>query len=300
VAPCAGPAFPFLIENLAMNTLFARITYIFDPLQTFYEHERLFRKISVSLVFLFLCSLAIIELNRQGLLPADLAALLPKNHFYAVHAAFTVILILEVISLIFVLPCSFSRSLGKQFEILSLILIRNAFKELSYFAEPLSYEGNIDKILHILASGFGALLIFALLGLYYKIQKRSEEDSRHIDLYGFVASKKAISLLLLVSFIGMGGYSLYQSILGIEHPDFLHGFYTQLILTDILIVLVSQCFHPSAKMIFRNSGYALSTLMIRLALVAPVYYNVLLGSAALVFAILLTLVSQHLFQSRKM
>jgi hypothetical protein len=281
-----------------MNSLFARITYIFDPLQTFYEHERLFRKISVSLVFLFLGSLAIIELNRQGLLPADLAAFLPKNHFYAVHAAFTVILVLEVISLIFVLPCSFSRSLGKQFEILSLILIRNAFKELSYFAEPLGYEGNVDKILHILASGFGALLIFALLGLYYKIQKRSEEDSRHIDLYGFVASKKAISLLLLVSFIGMGGYSLYQTALGIEHPDFLHGFYTQLILTDILIVLVSQCFHPSAKMIFRNSGYALSTLMIRLALVAPVYYNVLLGSAAMVFAILLTLVRQHLFQQR--
>jgi len=281
-----------------MNNFFARITYIFDPLQTFYEHERLYRKISVALVFLFVCSLGVIELNRQGLLPAELATLLPSNHFYAVHAAFTVILILEVISLIFVLPCSFSRSLGKQFEILSLILIRNAFKELSYFAEPLGYEGNVDKILHILASGFGALLIFALLGLYYKIQKRSEEDSRHIDLYGFVASKKAISLLLLVSFVAMGGYSLYQTVLGIEHPDFLHGFYTQLILTDILIVLVSQCFHPSAKMIFRNSGYALSTLMIRLALVAPVYYNVLLGSAALVFAILLTLVSQHLFQQQ--
>ncbi len=281
-----------------MNTLFARITYVFDPLQTFYEHERLYRKISVALVFLFLCSLGAIELNRQGLLPAELALLLPRNHFYAVHAAFTVILILEVISLIFVLPCSFSRSLGKQFEILSLILIRNAFKELSYFAEPLGYEGNVDKVLHILASGFGALLIFALLGLYYKIQKRSEEDSRHIDLYGFVASKKAISLLLLVSFVAMGGYSLYQTVLGIEHPDFLHGFYTQLILTDILIVLVSQCFHPSARMIFRNSGYALSTLMIRLALVAPVYYNVLLGSAAMVFAILLTLVSQHLFQQQ--
>ncbi|WP_028317712.1 hypothetical protein [Desulfobulbus elongatus] len=283
-----------------MNSLFARITYIFDPLQAFYEHERLYRKFSVSLVFLFVCSLAAIELNRRGLMPAEAASILPKNHFYAVHAAFTVILVLEVISLIFVLPCSFSRSLGKQFEILSLILIRNAFKELSYFSEPLGYEGNVDKILHILANGFGALLIFALLGIYYKIQKRSDEDSRHIDLYGFVASKKAISLLLLVSFVCMGGYSLYQTVLGIDHADFLHGFYTQLILTDILIVLVSQCFHPSAKMIFRNSGYALSTLMIRIALVAPVYYNVLLGSAAMVFAILLSLVSQHLFQQQKM
>ena len=34
--------------------LFARITYIFDPLQTIYEHEKVHRKISVLLVFLFL------------------------------------------------------------------------------------------------------------------------------------------------------------------------------------------------------------------------------------------------------
>ncbi len=282
-----------------MNNLFTRITYIFDPLQTIYEHEKVHRKISVLLVFLFLASLATIELKRQGLLPQELATLVPGNHFYAVHAAFTVILVLEVISLIFVLPCSFSRSLGKQFEILSLILIRNAFKELSYFAEPLGYEGNVDKILHILASGFGALLIFALLGLYYKIQKRSEEDGRHMDLFSFVASKKAISLALLLSFVILGSYAIYQSLMGIEQSDFIHSFYTQLILTDILIVLVSQCFHPSAKMMFRNSGYALSTLMIRLALVAPVYYNVLLGAAAMIFAILLTLVSQYLFQERR-
>jgi hypothetical protein len=240
-----------------------------------------------------------IELRRQGLLPQSMAHLVPANHFYAVHAAFTVILVLEVISLIFVLPGSFSRSVGKQFEILSLILIRNAFKELSYFGEPLGYEGNIDKILHILASGFGALLIFALLGIYYKVQRRGEDDSRSIDLFGFVASKKAISLLLLVSFVSMGGYSVYQTVMGIEHADFIHAFYTQLILTDILIVLVSQCFHPSAKMMFRNSGYALSTLMIRLALVAPVYYNVLLGASAMIFAISLTLVSQYLFQEQR-
>jgi hypothetical protein len=97
----------------------------------------------------------------------------------------------------------------------------------------------------------------------------------------------------------MGGYSVYQTVMGIEHADFIHAFYTQLILTDILIVLVSQCFHPSAKMMFRNSGYALSTLMIRLALVAPVYYNVLLGASAMIFAISLTLVSQYLFQEQR-
>jgi hypothetical protein len=40
--------------------------------------------------------------------------------------------------------------------------------------------------------------------------------------------------------------------------------------------------------------------MIRIALVAPVYYNVVLGAAAILFAILLSLVSQHLFQEKRL
>lgn len=278
-----------------MHSIYERITYLFDPLHAFYEHENLHRKLSAALVVFFLASLLVIELNRQHFFPASIGVLLPANHFFAVQMAFSIILVLEVISLIFVLPCSFSRSLGKQFEILSLILIRNAFKELSYFPEPITYLGNEEKILHILSDGFGALLIFALLGVYYKIQVRAEERSRPMDILGFVAAKKGISLLLLGAFVCMGGYSLLRTHVEGEHTEFFHGFYTLLILTDILIVLISQCFHPSAKFVFRNSGYALATLMIRIALVAPVYYNVLLGVAAIGFAILLALVSNFLF-----
>ena len=47
--------------------------------------------------------------------------------------------------------------------------------------------------------------------------------------------------------------------------------------------------------VFRNSGFALSTLIIRIALAAPPFYNVLLGIAAATFAILLTPTSQSLF-----
>ncbi len=278
-----------------MTSIYEKITYIFDPLHEFYEHEKVHRKISILLVFLFLFSLLVIELGRQLLLPDSMAAIVPGNHFYAVHTAFSIILILEVISLIFVLPCSFSKSVGKQFEILSLILIRNAFKELSYFAEPITYQGNEEKILHILSNGFGALLIFTLLGVYYLVQARGHEDSSGPDLFGFVAAKKGISLLLLAAFVIMGLHHLYKAVFGGGEGDFFHGFYTLLILTDILIVLIAQCFHPSSKLVFRNSGYALSTLMIRIALVAPVYYNVLLGGAAIGFAIILTLISNKLF-----
>ena len=279
-----------------MNLLYEKITFIFDPLHHFWEHEKLSRKISIMLVLFFLVSVAAIEGKRLGILQGSLFHFIPTNHFHAISAAFTVVLILEVISLVFTLPCSFSRSVGKQFEILSLILLRNAFKELSKFPEPLTYEGNQEAILRILSDGFGALAVFGLLGCYYLVQKQAAEKSmRPTDLYAFVAAKKGIALMLLGVFVYMGLGSLQATIAGREHADFLHQFYTVLILTDILLVLISQCFQPSFYAVFRNSGFALSTLIIRIALAAPPYYNVLLGLSAAIFAILLTLVSSRLF-----
>ena len=115
------------------------------------------------------------------------------------------------------------------------------------------------------------------------------------DLFSFVAAKKGIALILLILFIYMGINSAYLTIIGEKHTDFLHSFYTLLILADILLVLISQCFQPSFFTVFRNSGYALSTLLIRLALAAPPFYNVLLGVAAALFAILLTKISGRPF-----
>lgn len=279
-----------------MTSFYEKITYIFDPLHHLWEHEKMHRKISISLVLFFLLSLICIELNRRNLLPHSLASTVPKNHFFGVQAAFTVVLILEVISLIFTIPCSFSRSVGKQFEILSLILLRNAFKELSYFPEPITFVGNQRAILHILSDGFGALLVFALLGYYYMVQARaSDEKMLPGDLYGFVAAKKGIALVLLGIFAVMGIHNAIGTITGAATGEFFHEFYTLLILTDILVVLIAQCFQPSFYAIFRNSGFALSTLMIRIALAAPPFYNVLLGLAAALFAILLTLISRNLF-----
>jgi hypothetical protein len=283
-----------------MSYLYDRITYVFDPLHHLWEHEKIHRKISFGLVLFFVSSIICIELNRRNLLPGSLADAVPKNHFFAVQAAFTVVLILEVISLIFTIPCSFSRSVGKQFEILALILMRNAFKELSYFPEPITFFGNEQAILNILSDGFGALLIFALLGYYYKVQSRAiDEKMQPVDLYSFVSAKKGIALILLSIFIFMGIDSSISILTGRPHTDFFHGFYTLLILTDILVVLISQCYQPSFYAIFRNSGFALSTLIIRIALAAPPFYNVLLGLAAALFAILLTLVSRTLFLKKK-
>jgi len=282
-----------------MNTIYEKITFLFDPLHHLWEHEQMHRKISLFLVLFFLVGLLSIELKRLGLISGPLAEFIPYSHFSAIQAAFTVVLILEVISLIFTLPCSFSRSVGKQFELLALILMRNAFKELSYFPEPISFTGNEQAILRILSDGFGALIIFALLGLYYLVQGKKQDDTlASTNLFSFVAAKKGIALLLLAAFAYMGIKSGWLSITEQPHNDFLHDFYTLLILADVLVVLISQCFQPGFYAVFRNSGFALSTMIIRIALAAPPFYNVLLGIAAAVFAIMLTIVSSKLFKSQ--
>jgi hypothetical protein len=218
-----------------------------------------------------------------------------------VNLAFTLVLILEVVSLIFTLPCSFSKSVGKQFEILSLILLRDAFKELSYFSEPITVVGTeLTPVFHILGYGFGALAVFALLGVYYRIQPEKKQGmGLPHDLFRFVAAKKGIALLLLFTFAVLGLGNLYSMFAGLPRIDFFPVFYTLLIFTDILVVLISQCFRPSFHAVFRNSGYALCTLFIRLALAAPPMYDVALGIVAALFAIALTLAWTRVFTNPK-
>jgi hypothetical protein len=283
-----------------MDSLFERLTFIFDPLHHFWEHERMHRRFALGLIIVFLAAMTGIELNRNGLLPPALAAHTPLNHFHAVNLAFTLVLILEVISLIFTLPCSFSKSVGKQFEILSLILLRDAFKELSHFAEPITVGAQMTPVYNILGYGFGALAVFTLLGVYYRIQPAKKQDmGMPHDLFRFVAAKKGIALLLLGVFAVLGLNNLYNKLAGLPHIDFFPVFYTLLIFTDILVVLISQCFRPSFHAVFRNSGYALSTLFIRLALAAPPMYDVALGIVAALFSIALTLAWTRVFTTTR-
>ena len=83
---------------------------------------------------------------------------------------------MEIISMIFTLPHSMSQALGKQFEILALIFLRNAFKQLSDLPEPVSLSHHTYVVYHILAYGFGALAIFALLGCYRIMQGQTGQD----------------------------------------------------------------------------------------------------------------------------
>lgn len=274
-----------------MQSAYEIATHTFEPMVRFWENPRTQRTISGSLVIIFLAALAGIELKRLGLAPAWLAAHTPDHHFHAVSVAFTLVLIMEVIGFIMILPCSFSKAMGKQFEILSLILLRNSFKELVNLPEPLSVAFTADwtPIWHIASDGLGALFIFGLLGVYSRLGEGGKSLVRSQKArYAFIASKKLVALVLLVIFTGLGALALWEGAHGRHTIDFFDTFYTILVFADILLVLLAQRFIPGYLAIFRNSGYALATLFIRLALAAPPYYNTLLGVGAACYAVALT------------
>lgn len=281
-----------------MDRIFNGATGIFDPLHNFWENNTTQRVVAGILVLIFLLALGAIELNRQQLLPLPLSASIPVTHYMAINLAFTLVLIMEVVSLIFTLPCSISKALGKQFEILALIFLRSSFKELTLLPEPIEIAGHIDVLWRILSDGGGAIVIFALLGVYARMLRKTEDKHMSgVTLYSFVASKKIVALLMLVVFLGMGIYNAGLLSRGIDTFSFFHHFYTVLIFCDILLVLISQCFQPGFRAVFRNSGYALATLLIRLALTAPPFFNVLIGVVAAVFALFLTLVYDRFYRA---
>ena len=261
---------------------------IFDRLEKFWESERTHMGVGYILILTFIGSLLAIELKRQGFLPSFLNPFVSTNHFIAVGFVFNLLLIVEVISLVFNLVHSVSEAVGKQFEILSLILLRSSFKEFVYFGEPITWSQLNEPLRHIFSDAGGALLVFILLGFYYKLQKHRQITKDTEDQNSFISSKKILALILLIVFTITGINSFWQTIQQTPGTDFFAMFYTILVFADILIVLISLRYNYRYCTLFRNSGFAVTTVVIRLALTAPPYVNVALGIGAAVFAIGLT------------
>jgi hypothetical protein len=261
----------------------------FDVLATQWELRRTHRVVGTALVVLFLLALATIELNRRGLLPAPLAAEMPLNHFAAVGLVFTFLLVFEVASLVLALARSVAESLGKQFELLALILMRDAFLEFGRAGEPLTWLLLGDAVTRALADMAGGLGVFIILDFYYRVQRHRAITLHERDQHSFVSAKKVLALVLLIVFVMLAIAMLWRALRGKESSAFFPSFYTVLVLSDVLILLISLRYSTSFPILFRNAGFAAATVIVRVALSAPPYVNALLAIAAVAFALVLSL-----------
>lgn len=201
--------------------------------------------------------------------------------FFAIELAFNVLLIFEVLGLIFLIPKSVADSVGKQFEIISLLLLRDAFKEFGHYLGDLTWDvGFLYELLPIVSDAFGAILIFLITGLFYRAQRHIRITQSYEEQRGFAAIKKLMSIYLTISFIGLG---IYDIISAYQTHEFIYSiklFYTLLIFTDVFILLFSLRYTTKYYNLFRYSSFALATIFLRLTLSAPAYYNVLLAVIA--------------------
>jgi len=257
----------------------------FDVLQSRWQSPRTQRRVGSVLVVAFLATLALIEVNRRGWLPASLSSQIPTNHFYAVDIAFTLLLVFETVALVFSLAHSVSDSVGKQFEIFSLILLRQAFKEFTVVPEPVDWIQVGRAVPHMLADAGGALAIFVALGLFYRFQRHVPITPDAGERSSFVNAKKAVALVLLLAFVAVGAFDVFSSVTGREAAPFFEVVYTLLILGDILLVLLALRYSSTYHVVFRNSGFAAATVFMRLALTAPPFVNAGLGLAACLLAL---------------
>ncbi len=270
------------------------LTRIYDTLEASWSSPAVRRWAERSLVILFVLAVLVIEMNRQGWFPSWLAGSIPIKHFYAIQVAFGALLLFEITGLVFGLARSVANALGLQLEILALILLRSSFEELIHFEEPVQWEQFVGKlvdnpVLHLISDAVGALGVFVLLGVFYRMQRHQPISEDVSDRASFVAAKKVLALGLLVGYVIIGVGGIWLLLFKGKPFLFFEAFFTLLIFCDVLVVLISIRYTTTFRVVFRNSAFAVATILIRLALTAPPYYNVMMGLTAAAYSVLLTL-----------
>ncbi len=272
------------------------IENIYEKLKLFWESKAIQRLLSKVLVVTFLLSAVLGFFIHLGWLRFENESF--NNSFFAIDISFTMLLIAELMSLIFILPKSVAKSVGKQFELLSLIYIRSAFKEFSHI-HKMQWSEMGESVYYMFAYAFTAIAIFTIMGFVYKYQKHSKICDFERDQSRFIRNKKFIAVLLLFAFIGIGIYDIKSFIeTGVYLRSF-HVFYEALIFSDILILLIALRYTLDYYKIFRYSAFVLATIFIRISLTVEKPYNLITGLVAAIFVLVVTITYNYFLPVEK-
>jgi hypothetical protein len=244
----------------------------------------------------FILHLILILLNYYNIIEISFGdSNLLTNPISALYTPFSFILIYEAFLLVYYIPRSFSTAISKQYEIMSLIIIRKIFKDIPLVdlnANWLTTSNNLQLIYDLL----GILIVFFLIYLFKKTRKKSPKkfNSKKLDL--FIASKKIISLLLTPILIIVCCLSFYSWLIGIgdetaisENINYLFftDFFTLLILADVFILLLSFQYTERYCQIIRNTGFIISTILLRLSFSTNGLSSILLIISGIIFGLLI-------------
>ena len=265
------------------------------------KSERIILIIAIASFFIHLSLIFLVDL---GAIKIDSGTSLFENPIAAIYTPFSFILVYEVYLLIYYLPRSITTYIGKQYEIITLIIIRRIFKDLSalslspdWFTEKYDLQFTYD----ILAS----VIMFFLIYLFYK-QSQSRiitevSDANNQDgTTRFIKIKKLMALALVPILLALSIYSFSTWLLGTLSPSssadvafqnlnnvFFEQFFTVLIIVDVFLLLFSFFHTDEFHKVIRNSGFIISTILIRLSFSVTGLMNTVLIIAAVVFGLVM-------------
>jgi len=260
----------------------------------------------------FIIHLIVIALVNAGIIHPPVESELLTNPISAIYTPFSFILLFEVYLLVYHIPFSTSDYIAKQYEIITLIVIRRIFKDLSHLELSTNWFQDINDLIFTYDI-ITALLLFLLIYFFLKLSGKKEPpkpvESLPARVRLFIKRKKIMAMLLVPVIIVMAVYAFVDWFVGVwgwlstNDPTqgsfidinkiFFDEFFTVLILTDVLLLLFSF-FHTTRFHVFiRNSGFIISTVLIRISFSIDGIVNNALILVAVLFGVLILLVTNQ-------
>ena len=254
-------------------------------------------------IIAFIGHLLFIFLNKINFIQLELVTSLYNNPIAAIYTPFSFILIYEVYLLVYYLPKSTTIYIGKQYEIILLIIIRRIFKDISNL-ELTSNWFAVKYDLIFLYDIVAVVVLFFLIFIFYRLSDLQKKEAVINDkIERFIEIKKGIASFLVPILLILSFYSFYDWIvksffsvneLVYNFDDinkvFFEDFFTVLILVDVLILLFSFLHSDKFSTVIRNSGFIISTIMIKLSFNTEGILNDILLVFSVVFGILILLI----------
>ncbi len=278
-----------------------------DKLYQIFLSEYTKRRIEEATLYIALTSffihLTLIYLSEFGVVHVFPDSELLKNPVSAIYTPFSFILVYEVYLLIYYLPKSLTTYITKQYEIITLIIIRKLFKDLSTLELTTDWFESKDDLqftYDILAS----LILFYLIFQFQKQGRRKFGRQNQIKpkIERFIKRKEVIAVVLVPLFFTLALITFLNWASGIsfssnELPSFkdinnlfFDEFFTILILVDVVLLLVSFFYTNKFYKIIRNSGFVVSTILIRLSFGVSGIISTILIVAAVLFGLLIIVI----------
>mgnify|MGYP001290857640 FL=1 len=221
---------------------------------------------------------------------------LSSNPISALYTPFTFILVYEAFLLIYYLPRSFTTSVAKEYEIISLVLIRKIFKDipnLDLNNNDLLNSNNIQLLYDLSA----VIIIFYMIYLFKKTWHDIPKRVTKKNLERFISYKKLLSVLLLPTLMILCIYNFavwFNSVFYTENiysgnldGVFFKDFFTILILVDVLILLLSLQYTERYSQLIRNTGFIISTILLRLSFGVDGLLSIILLLLGVVFGLII-------------